>query len=362
MKLLFLSTGAFGCSGGIAEFERSFLSALCSLEEVEEVLALPRNQSDPLGTLPEKLDYRTTLAGSKLRYLRACTGLLFRPGTISLVICGHINLLPFAYLASGLGQVPIALITHGIEVWQPKGKFTTSLLSRVQSLISVSEYSLNRMREWAPTALTAKSSFILPNGVDTKRFTPGTKRDDLIERHGLAGRKVLLTVARLAPEERYKGIDEVLEALPSLIEKIPNLSYLIVGKGEDRARLETKVVSLALVEHVIFAGYVPESEKADYYRLADVFVMPSSGEGFGIVFLEAMACGIPVIAGNDDGAQEALRGGSLGALVDPGNTRELTSAIEQALAKDERVVPNGLDYFSAERFEERVHSILRNIL
>jgi len=121
----------------------------------------------------------------------------------------------------------------------------------------------------------------------------------------LAGKTVVMTLGRLSASESYKGriykgIDEVLEAIPELTEEIVDVVYLVVRDGSDRRRLEEKAKSLGLTKHVVFTGYVPESEKVDHYRLADVFVMPSRVEGFGSVFLEAMACGVPVVASKAD--------------------------------------------------------------
>ena len=109
---------------------------------------------------------------------------------------------------------------------------------------------------------------------------------------------------------------------------------------------------------VKFAGFVPESEKVDYYRLADLFALPSRGEGFGIVFLEAMACGVPTMAGKFDGGREALDDGRLGILVDPGSENELWCGIMEGLSRQKGVVPNGLSKYSKEAFTSRVKVIL----
>src|SRR5205807_3019227 len=155
--------------------------------------------------------------------------------------------------------------------------------------------------------------------------------------------------------------DEVLQVLPSLATKIPNIAYLVVGDGSDRARLEQKARQLGLEERVIFAGRISEEEKSDHYRLADAYVMPSSGEGFGIVFLEALACGIPVIGSKIDGSRDALRNGRLGILVNPTDPAELRTAILQTLAvKDEGAKDrrNGVEYFSTDLFRQRVFDII----
>lgn len=361
MKILFLSTGAFGFTGGIAEFERAFLSALCKIASVDEVEALPRNKNHEIGELPKKLRYRAELCHSKLKYLKACTEINISKNRPSLVICGHINLLPFALVASAFSRAPIVLITHGIEVWRPKGVITSSLLAKVSAQISVSDFTLRKMRTWAKRGPSQELTYILPNAIDMERFYPAPKRGDLIRKHGLEGKKVLLTVARLASGERYKGIDEVIGVLSSILAQDKSLVYLVVGKGDDKERLEAKAESLGLDNRVIFTGYVSEQDKPAYYNLADAFVMPSSGEGFGIVFLEALACGVPVIAGNADGAREALRGGELGSLVDPKDSKALVDAIQIALNSTPIGVPHGLEYFSRENYDRRVLETIESL-
>ena len=138
-----------------------------------------------------------------------------------------------------------------------------------------------------------------------------------------------MTLARLQQNEQQKGLDEMLEVLPELLAEDENLTYLIAGDGDDKRRLERKAASLGLGKHVVFAGRVPEAEKADHYRLADVFVMPGRQEGFGFVFLEAMASG-----------GEALK-----------------AAIRRALRRP-RQIPDGLGFFSYEKFRERLQHIM----
>jgi phosphatidyl-myo-inositol dimannoside synthase len=138
--------------------------------------------------------------------------------------------------------------------------------------------------------------------------------------------------------------------------RFPELKYMIVGDGLDRARLEAKAEMLGLSNHVIFTGRIPESEKVDHYNLADAYVMPSYGEGFGIVFLEAAACGVPVIGSIADASREALLGGQLGRLVNPHSGDELINAISETLqAPTPRARSDLVIEFSRARFQERVH-------
>ena len=176
-----------------------------------------------------------------------------------------------------------------------------------------------------------EQAFILPNCVDLDTFVPQPRDRALQERYRLGSSKVVLTVGRMASQERYKGFDEVIELLPRLLERFPDLKYLIVGEGDDRERLELKARVLGVSDRVVFAGPIVESEKVAHYNLADVYVMPSTGEGFGIVLIEAAACGVPVVGSSSDGSREALLEGRLGRLVDPKNSSELSEAISAVL-------------------------------
>ena len=146
----------------------------------------------------------------------------------------------------------------------------------------------------------------------------------LVKRYGLQSSQVILTMGRLASQERYKGFDEVIDLMPRLLKRFPNLKYLIVGEGDDRARLEAKVAARSGRQRHFYWS-IPESEKVAHYNLADAYVMPSR-EGFGIVLIEAAAGGVPVVGSQADGSREALLDGRLGRLVDPRKPDELIEA------------------------------------
>ena len=149
--------------------------------------------------------------------------------------------------------------------------------------------------------------------------------------------------------------------LPRLRETCPELTYLLVGDGGDRKRLEEKAESLGVDDMVVFTGRISEETKADHYRLADAYVMPSRWEGFGFVVIEALACGIPVIASKLDGTAEAVRGGELGLIVDPDDPDTLHHAIVQTINAPKEV-PTGLEYFSFGNFQARIHAALAKIV
>jgi phosphatidylinositol alpha-1,6-mannosyltransferase len=361
MRVLFLAMDAFGGLGGIAKYNRDLLRALVSAPAVTEVVAVPRRMPFSPGTLPPKLTYITGGRSGKLPYISAVIRLLGKDPKFDLICCGHIKLLPLAFLAKLVTRAPLLMIIYGIDAWNPiKNLLTRYLLSKIDLLISISEITKQKFLQWSH--LTRTKYFLLPNAVTQKNYGVGTRSQELVERYGLGGKTVLMTLARLAAQEQYKGFDEVMEVLPALSKHVPNVSYLIVGEGDDRPRLAAKARSLGVADRVIFTGFIPEAEKADHYRLADVFVMPGRGEGFGFVFLEALACGIPVVGSKLDGSREALREGALGVLVDPRRPDDILTGILQALQRPRGVIPAGLDYFSFENFEKRCHGILEDVL
>jgi phosphatidyl-myo-inositol dimannoside synthase len=354
-----LATDAYGGTGGIAQYMRDLIEAVASYRETEKVTVIPRIIARKPEDPPERVTHLSRASGSKIRFV----GMTMRAGAArpapDWIVCGHVNLLPAASAAAALSGAPIILVVYGMEVWQPRGKLTRLLLSRVLAVVSISQTTVDRMQDWA--RLPSHRMHLLPNAVDLSRYTPGPKSEALISRWSLQARRVLLTVGRMDAAEQAKGFDEILDVLPQLIAEIPELIYIAVGDGSDRTRLEEKASALGITAHCIFPGYVSESEKLEYYRLADLFVMPSRLEGFGYVFLEALAAGVPVIASKVDGSREAVRNGEWGALVDPDRPEELVAAIRAALIKPQVPPRAELDFFSRDTFGRRCHAILASL-
>jgi glycosyltransferase involved in cell wall biosynthesis len=160
-----------------------------------------------------------------------------------------------------------------------------------------------------------------------------------------------------------------LEALPQIRQAIPDVHYIIVGKGDDRPRLEQSIHQQQLQDCVTLAGFIPDSELCNYYNLCDVFAMPSKLEGFGIVYLEALACGKPTLGGNQDGAIDALCHGELGALVDPDDVGAITKTLIQILQgnypnpliyQPEDLRQKVIDTFGFERFKQTLAELMQN--
>jgi phosphatidyl-myo-inositol dimannoside synthase len=355
LDVLMLLTDGYGGMGGIAKFNRDFLQALDACASVKRVHAVPR--LIPLaikGAISEAVVYDRKAANGRFAFIWRLAWITWRCERVDLVVCGHLHLIPSAWLVARIRGARLALIIHGIEAWTPSTKFLANWLARkLDTVIAVSRHSAEKFASWCK--LSIEDVFILPNSVDLDTFQPRPRDRELLNRYGLEGHKVILTVGRLASGERQKGFDELIEAMPRLLQIFPELKYLIVGDGDDRPRLEAKAKSYGVARHVIFCGQIPESEKVAHYNLADAYVMPSVWEGFGIVLIEAAACGVPVIGSRADASREALRNGLLGRLIDPRNPEELIEAVIGTLKyQSPRHRPSGIDMFSVQNFRSRV--------
>lgn len=359
MQIHALLTDAYGGHGGVAVYNRDLLEAFCAHPAVDRVVALPRVISRPLEPLPPKLVYRQAAAGGARTFALAVARELPAMAHSQFIYCAHINLAPVAWALGRMFRIPVLCGLYGIEAWSPTGRSLTDRLApRLDRYYAISEITRQRFLAWAPAAEGRVD--LLPNAIHAEQYGEGPRCPDLARRLGLEDRTVIMTFGRLVSRERAKGFDEVLQVLPDLTRDVPDIAYVIAGDGDYRPELERRVAQLGLGDRVVFTGMVAEAEKPALYRLADVYVMPSRGEGFGFVFLEAMACGVPVVASSLDGSRDAVRNGELGRMVDPDQAGELRRAILEALS-DTRGVPDGLSYFSFSNFTQRAHAIVDGI-
>jgi phosphatidylinositol alpha-1,6-mannosyltransferase len=358
MNVLMFLHDAYGRQGGLARNNRDVLAALSDDPRIETIIALPRILGQGEEPRPAKVDWRST-AGEGLRAYLAGTLKASRAVPVDLVFCAHIRLLPAAFLAKIITGAPLWLFIYGIDAWErPRNPLLGWLARRADRVISISKVTTQRFQSWAD--LPENRLRLLPCTVDLERFRPGEADPALVARYGLAGKRVLFTFGRLVSEARAKGMDEVMQAMPALLADFPNLVYLIGGEGPDRTRLESKAKALGLAERVIFAGRISEEEKVAHYRLADAYVMPSRGEGMGIVILEAMAAGLPALASAKDGSREALLDGKLGPLVDPDDMDSVAAGIRTVLGRA-KGRPEGLAYFSIANFRRRLSKLLDEV-
>ena len=195
MGILFLCTDAYGGHGGIAKFNRDLCRALSAEPLEAQVTALPRVAPlESFEEIPSRVDYRSGSAGSKLQYVWSVlrTVLNVPQTTFNGIICGHINLLPVAVLASWVQGTSLLLILHGIDAWTPHpSPLVRWLLPQVDTFVAVSQCTKDRFLEWAPPQ--TEKGFVVPDCIDPKPYGPGPKREDLLGRYGLENRTILLT-------------------------------------------------------------------------------------------------------------------------------------------------------------------------
>jgi phosphatidylinositol alpha-1,6-mannosyltransferase len=353
LRVLALVTDAFGGHGGIAQYNRDFLAALAACEGIHDVIVLPRASEKSPGTLPSGVRQLPPVQGRLAYSLAALQAAQAHPA-IDIVFCGHLFMAPLAATISKFLRVPLWVQVHGVDAWDELSSLCRRSVETAVLITSVSRYTRQRLMEWV--GIDPIRVKVLPNTVDP-RFRPGPKPGYLLERYATGAAKVVLTVSRLASADRYKGHDRVIGALPRVLLDHPETIYIIVGEGDDRPRLETLAVEYGVAQKVRFAGGVAPEELPDHFRLADVLVMPSTGEGFGIVFLEAMATGIWVIGGNQDGSLDPLADGVLGRAVDPDNREELASSICTALSTSPANVDRA-SRFKVESFTEHLQALV----
>lgn len=340
MRHTFVFLEVFGCEGGIQSYIKDILNSYEQLASQTPMQADVFLLRDPAMAHPLKggaLQYRYFKSDSpmadRVRFTLSLAAYLirYRPDH---VFCGHINLAVMVrQLCRPLG-IPYTVMTYGKEVWYELKPQEQRSLNDAARVWTISRYS----RDLAHKANgVSKEKFdMLPCVVDGSVFTPGPAPASLIERYQLQDARVLMTVARLWPGDIYKGVDVTIRALPEIAKTFPNVKYVVIGRGDDQPRLAELAKSLQVSDKVVFAGFVPDEELIDHYRLADVYVMPSK-EGFGIVYLEAMACGVPVIAGDDDGSADPVQDGRVGWQVPYRDPAAVAIACIEALSgKDER--------------------------
>jgi len=330
-RILFLSLYTFGLTGGIEKVCRSLTKVLHELKNSGSIgqyhcLSMYDGNADRQYS---EVGHFSGFSGNRMGFGRKA----IREGLKSdIVILSHINLLIFGWLIKKLKpKTRIILFAHGIEIWKPLNKWKKVFLQRNAEIWAVSKYTAENIRQQHDVASNQLS--ILNNCLDPFFQVPQSfnKPVGLLERYGLhTDQKILFTLTRLSIQEQYKGYDQVLAALKYLPDEV---HYILSGKADlpEQKRVEHLIEQYGLQHRVTLTGFIADTEITDHYLLADIFVMPSKAEGFGISFIEAAACGCTVIAGNQDGSKDALLNGELGILIDPTDQEQLHTAILEAL-------------------------------
>ncbi len=332
MNIRFTYLSAFSGIGGLEKFNKAFIKALSSnfaqcdiyVSSLSDTLINKKYTDSPVCFQGFK--------GNKLAFLFCEVKALFKT---DLLIVGHLNLAIIAYLFKLVNPKKKLIInTHGIDIWNNVSWIKKQAIKQADKIITVSLFSKKKIIQLYK--IPEDKIAILHNTIDPFFQFPNTfnKNDNWLNYYQISpSDKVIVTIARLSYNEGYKGYDTIIQLIPEIIKDLPNIKYLIIGKYDE---LEVKRIKKIIPEslfnkHIILTGFVPDKDLVAHIQLGDIFAMPSKGEGFGIVFIEAMACGVPALAGNIDGSTDALLHGKIGVLVNPLSNIEIKQALVNIL-------------------------------
>ena len=332
--------------GGIQLVNRMLIDSFLASDKVEELFVLSLN--DSLDRIEMRNDDRIRYVGLGGRRSSIPASLPLTM-TFDLVFASHIAMTSLGWLLCRRSTRFISTL-YGIECWKKVSWLKRRALNRCQKLLSISDHTTNRFRSANPE-LSSLHVEHWPLAIDNPPF---------------AGRKLtlgdgsVLLIGRMEATERYKGHDQLLEIWPRIKQQFPMSKLCFAGNGNDIQRLKDKAQFLGVLDSVIFHTGLTNEELAKLLQAASVFAMPSTGEGFGLVFLEAMAAGLPCIACKADAAREIVRDGDTGILVDADNSESLEQAVVTLLNDQNLALSMGQagydrwsKYFRYDAFRER---------
>jgi glycosyltransferase involved in cell wall biosynthesis len=438
VKVLVLATDIY-TRGGIARYTATLAAALGQLLGPSSVHVLPLLDDSKLRFTPK--EYRILEATTaKLRMIQkirhVARALKCANSGSDLVVCSHVGLAPIAALIRLCHGTPYFVVCHGSEAWEVLPRLKRVALQQADAVVAVSRFTADAVAK--ANGIPNAKIRLLPNAIpedmvrrlvdldsdaDSKRIGHDSvsfrtqrgisrwterksqtrflaplrsARNDRariwrlrpadrwpeIRNDGLGNGPLLLSVGSLKTEHAYKGVDTVIEALPSIIDAVPGVRYLVVGDGDNRPNLERLAAARGVSERVTFAGEVTDADLAEHYRACDVFVLPSraslregsrpgtvEGEGFGRVYVEAALAGKAVVGSRDGGAAEAVLDGRTGLLVNPRSAGEVAEAVIALLATPERAAAMGaqgrcwaLENFTVEAMRRSLESILSSVV
>jgi phosphatidyl-myo-inositol dimannoside synthase len=362
--ILFLTLRVFSATGGIEKVCRIAGKALhensIRFQRRLRVFSMHDPAAAALGNLYFPSELFTGFDAHKIQFVRKAVQ---QGAGCGVVILSHINLLLAAWLIKKISpHTKIILLAHGIEIWYALTPLQKKMLACCDEIVSVSQYTSDKVmavQSIAPAKCTVLNNCLDPflplpqNALTTQAF--------YAKYHCSAQDTIVFTLSRLSGTEHYKGYDIVLQAIRELA--VPGLKYLLAGKYDavEKAKLDKLIATLDLQSKVILPGFVPDEDLACLFTMADLYVMPSSKEGFGIVFIEAMYYGVPVIAGNADGSADALLNGELGLLVNPQSVAEVKAAMEKILQDPAKHQPDAVllrENFGYEAYKRKVNALL----
>jgi phosphatidylinositol alpha-1,6-mannosyltransferase len=363
-RMLLVLPEAFNCSGGIQMFCRGLSLAAGQWAEstAGTIDALVLNDSvapDPRYVNGGFSSYFGA-GKSKSRLLRTYLKLIFQT-KYDLIIFGHVYLSPLALFARLLHPgVKYVVMTYGVEVWHPLSRIQRYALGHANTVLAISDYTGEQLVKHRSAA--ADKIRIFPCTLD-----PYWQFDVAPEKEA-GGPPVILSVTRMNVNDRYKGIDNVILSLPAVVSEVGPLEYKVIGEGDDVPRLRALAAGLGVSRYLSFAGPMSEAELRSQYQRCSLFVLPSRKEGFGIVFLEAMAFRKAVVGGAHGGTPSVVKDGETGLLVDNDDVPGIARSIIKLLKDDDRRSRFGnaghervVSQFTFDHFERNFRNIVESV-
>lgn len=251
----------------------------------------------------------------------------------AVVVAAHPHLaIPAELMKSMFSRLKVIVMAHGIEVWTPLSTSRARALRRSQIVLAPSSYTAERLSEVQGVARENVRTLPWPLNPEFQRLASDCSK--LSVPQGFPAGRIVLTVGRWAASERYKGVDDLIHAVARLRPSYPDLQLVAVGEGDDVQRLAQLATSLSVADCVHFVSGLSRPQIAACYSRADIFALPSSGEGFGIVFLEAMAFAKPVVGAAAGGALDLIQDRVNGIRVPPRDPEKLADALAQLLSDE----------------------------
>lgn len=366
--VLILASGVMG-PGGIQRYTRILQQVLGDIEGPEQVHGLfLRKEADGA-------EGRTVGWAQAVGYGLCALQEAWR-GWPRVIVCAHVAFAPLTWLLAKLVTARYVVVTYGIEVWGRLPWWRLVALRQADRIVAISHWTKHQLL--TRHQLQPERMVVLPGALGETFVHLGEAPDGGSAWSTLEGWPVVLSVGRLAAEEQYKGHELVIRALPEVVQRVPGVRYLIVGDGTDRARLERLAHEVGVADRVVFAGWVAEEALVAAYHRCDLLIMPSrtvtdgdhpQGEGLGYVFLEAMACGKPVIGPDRGAPTEFIKHGEHGLLVDPEDPQAIAEAMATLLTQPELARRMGdsarawvLQHYSSERFREGWQAVLQDVM
>ena len=346
-KILFLS-GDQALIGGIEKYNHDLKESISLCDA--DIRLVQRKQ----GGLAQKILFLLKIAGKLLS------------NKFDYVVCGHLYFSSVPLLINLLFGTKYSISIYGIEAMRITNLLHRSALKKANKVIVISEYTKSLISN--QFNLPDHAYFYLPSSINENIFNIQEDKALLKKKYGLDGKLVILTLSRLSSDEE-KGQHRVLKAFDKITNKDSNIKYVMAGPGEDERVERVLRGNVNLKNNAIQMGSVTPDQRVELYNLCDLFILPSKNEGFGIVFIEALSCGIPIIASDGFGCREALLDGKLGHLVDPDDIDAMASKITSILQSVKNITlerrlnirNQSIEMYGSNKWNERVNSFVQEM-